>query len=232
MFEANAEEIQHPQQQEPIHTETAIQRKLSPSEELILESRMSVDMQKFRMQQRMARLFFQSGLFADIKGKSEADAIAAAFTKIAIGESMGFTPAESMQGIDIVQGRPTIGASLRAARMQRAGFSWQFLRFDDKGCELKVYGPTGVELGVCSFTHEDAARSGLVGKDNYKKNPKNMYFARCITNAQRWYAPGCLSADILSTEEAVDLEPYRMEPAEIPMPTRKSDKKDDAPPFD
>jgi hypothetical protein len=42
-----------------------------------------------------------------------------------------------MTGIDIIQGRVSVGSSLRAARMQRAGYSWDILQLDDKGCRLR-----------------------------------------------------------------------------------------------
>lgn len=163
------------------------------------------DVHEFEMQQRQASLFARSGLFADIKGQSEPQAIAQAFVKVALGASMGFSPAEAMTGIDIIQGRVAVGANLRAARMQRAGYTWKVVQLDPKGCILEIRKGNEV-LGVSSFMEEDAQKSGLLGKDNYKKNPRNMYFARAITNAQRWYAPGVLGLDIPSTEEAVDVE--------------------------
>ena len=157
-----------------------------------------------------------SGLFADIKGQSPEQSIAQAFVKISLGESMGFNPAESMTGIDIIQGRVAISANMRASRMQRAGYDWDIVQLDDKGCSLKlkyrgeyilceeVDGKTG-EIRkvpvVITFGETEAARAGLIGKENYKKNPRNMFFARAITNAQRWYAPGILSINILSAEE-------------------------------
>jgi len=180
------------------------------------------EIQKFEFQQRCARLFAASGLFADIKGQSSDQSIAQAFVKIALGDSMGFNPAESMTGIDIIQGRVSVGSSLRAARMQRAGYSWDILQLDDKGCRLRMRymgqplmceqmdgasGAVNEVPAIVSFMAEDAARAGLIAKDNYKKNPRNMFFARAITNAQRWYAPGILGVDILSTEESIDMEP-------------------------
>jgi hypothetical protein len=65
---------------------------------------------------------------------------------------------------------------------------------------------------VITFGETEAARAGLIGKDNYKKNPRNMFFARAITNAQRWYAPGILSINILSAEEVESV--IRREPSE------------------
>ncbi len=161
--------------------------------------------------QRLATAFAKSGCFADIKGQSEPEAIARALVKIELGEAMGFTPAESMTGIDIIQGRVAVGANLRAARMQRAGYSWPEMILNETGCwiPLRLNGQTMVDGEgkpvMVAFTKSDAQTAGLIGKDNYKKNPRNMFFARAITNAQRWYAPGVLGIDILSIEEARDL---------------------------
>lgn len=189
---------------------------------MVVSDNRPAEIQKFEFQQRCARLFAASGLFADIKGQGESQSIAQAFVKIALGDSMGFNPAESMTGIDIIQGRVSVGSSLRAARMQRAGYSWDILQLDDKGCRLRMRfkgaplmceqiddatGEISEVPAIVSFMVEDAARAGLAGKDTYKKNPRNMFFARAITNAQRWYAPGILGVDILSTEEAIDMEP-------------------------
>jgi len=186
------------------------------TDKLAVRSNIAADVQQFEFQQRAARLFAMSGLFADIKGQSPEQSIAQAFVKISLGESMGFNPAESMTGIDIIQGRVAISANMRASRMQRAGYDWDIIQLDDKGCSLKlkfhgeyilceeIDGETGKVSKVpvvITFGEAEAARAGLIGKDNYKKNPRNMFFARAITNAQRWYAPGILSINILSAEE-------------------------------
>jgi hypothetical protein len=223
-----------PQQAPPQPQSTT--QPLPPEPESILaavvkatESRLP-EVQRFELHQRQARLFALSGLFSDIKGTSLEQALAQAFVKIDLGESMGLSAAEAMTGIDLIQGRVAISANIRAAKMQRAGFSWDVLQLDDKGCRLSLKykgqqlyreevdektGDVSKVPAVVSFTEQDAARAGLIGKDNYKKNPRNMYFARAITNAQRWYAPGILSVNILSSEEAADL-PNESEPAPVP----------------
>lgn len=189
--------------------------------------------EEFEFNQRLARTFAASGCFADIKGCTENEAIAKALVKIELGAAMGFSPAESMTGIDIIQGRVAVGANLRAARMQRAGFSWRFAQMDSRGCAVRLYfrgQPLMDEAGgpaVVSYTEDDAKLAKLVGKDNYVKNPSDMYFARCITRAQRRYAPGVLGLDILSTEEAIDLPaaaPDGSVRGPVQMPQRKSEQ--------
>lgn len=203
----------------------------------------SPDAERFAMEQRMARVFVESGLFNDVKGSTPQQAIAQAYVKIALGNSMGFSPAESMQGIDLIQGRPAISAQLRAARMQRAGFSWAPTS-TDRGCWLalmqagrpimvpRVDTSTGLimrdregspllEQATVSYTEEDAKKAGLLGKDNWKKDPSSMYFARAITRAQRRFAPGVLSGDILTREEAFDADPDAFGPAHISEPLRE-----------
>lgn len=181
----------------------------------------SPEAERFGMEQRMARLFVESGLFGDIKGQTPQMAIAQAYVKIALGHSMGFSPAESMQGIDIIQGRPAVSAQLRAARMQRNGYIWTVDRLDNTGCKLTIY-KGNVKLGEVSFLEADAKLANLAGKDNWKKDPSSMYFARAITRAQRRFAPGVLSADVVSTEEAWDLPPVETQPT-VQQPRRASE---------
>lgn len=167
--------------------------------------RILIQRAEFDLNQRYAKAFAKSGLFSDIAGGSEEQQIARALIKIELGKSMGFSAAESMTGIDIIKGRVSVGANLRASRMQRSGYTWDILQLDNNGCRLKIYN-SGTEMGEVSFTVEDARAAGLAGKDNYKMNPRNMFFARAITNAQRWYAPGILSINIPSNEEAEYLD--------------------------
>jgi hypothetical protein len=182
------------------------------SQELaIIQSSVSVLSERFELEQRMAKLFAASGLFTDIKGASQEQAIAQAYVKIALGNSMGFSPAESMQGIDIIQGKPSVGAQLRAARMQRAGYTWTVDQCDWKGCILTFY-KGDKKLGVISYLEEDATKAGLIGKDNWKKDAPSMFFARAITRGQRRFSPGVLSLDVMSTEEAIDHTDYTVVP--------------------
>ena len=214
-------------------------------DQIILTSEM------FKHKQRLAGLFALSGCFSDIKGKTQQQALAQAFVKMELGASMGFTDAESMQGINLIQGTPSISAQLRAARMQRAGYSWEIDWFEDAqgnctGCRLwlshnghPVLKPKRDEDGNVilnddqqpiheqvnvGFLKKDAEKlmtkiwdvpqpgtrdktfrvASVLEKDNWKNTPMNMYFSRAVTNLQRWYAPGVLSANLPTTDEVLD----------------------------
>lgn len=95
---------------------------------------------RFKFQQRRAQMYAISGLFGSTDKITLDQAIAQAMVRIDLGEGMGFSAAESMQGIDIIANRPAISSALRAARMQAAGFSWaiQFHREKTEcaGCTL------------------------------------------------------------------------------------------------
>lgn len=195
----------------------------------------------FELNQRLAKLFATSGCFGNVKNKTVSEAIAEAFTKIAIGESMGFTQAQSMMGVDIIQGRPAINAALRASRMQQMGYDWQidWLGTEENctGCRLWLFfkgepimNPKRNDKGEpqfdddgnmlqeqvnVAFTKRDAERmlttiSGkrvsVLEKDNWKIAPRNMYFARAVTNLQRFHVPKAISVSILSSEEALDTD--------------------------
>ena len=197
------------------------------SGDMRLRDELIIQRAKLDYSQRLAKMFAYSGCFADVKDQREDVSIAKALVKIKLGESMGFSEAEAMTGIDIIQGRVAVGASLRAARMQRAGYSWPNMICTDEGCwvplvfqgqpmmQQKVNAQGEIELNkdgspvmvqvVVSFTLRDAQKAGLAGKDNYKKDPSSMYFARAITRAQLRYGPGVLGVDILDTYEAGEI---------------------------
>lgn len=190
---------------------------------------------RFEFGQRRAKLFARSGLFTTRDLDAE-QAIAQAMVKIELGESMGFSPAESLQGIHVIKGQTAIAASLRAARMQAAGYHWDLEWLPDigaecGGCRLWLYRcgqpmiqpirdraghPTGEREHISvSFTRADAERMlttmdgrrvSILEKDNWKMSPRNMYFARAVTNAQRWHAPAALSINLPSVEEIQDLD--------------------------
>jgi hypothetical protein len=148
----------------------------------------------------IAIVLVRSGYFPDSKESQ-------ALTKILAGSELGFGPIASMQGVHLVQGRVTLAANLIAAAIQRSGrFRYRVTKIDNAGCVIKFYerwesGGTWNEVGESSFTADDAATAGLTKGTNYQHFPRNMYFARALTNGARWYTPEVFNGPIYTPDE-------------------------------
>jgi len=141
-----------------------------------------------------------------------------AMVKIAAGQEMGIGPAASMMGIHIIQGKPELGANLIASLIKNdPRYDYRVLSLDEEGCEIAFY-EDGEDIGKSSFTKADAQQAKLLGKDNWSKFPRNMYFARALSNGARWYTPGVfggapvytpdeLGADVDEEGEYIDVTP-------------------------
>jgi hypothetical protein len=73
---------------------------------------------------RLAKVFALSGVFADIQGTTEQQAISTAMAKIQLGRSWNINPSDAMQFVYFTNGRPAVMNELFAAKMRDAGFDW------------------------------------------------------------------------------------------------------------
>jgi hypothetical protein len=136
---------------------------------------------------RLCNMLAKSEYFADAKSAAQAG------VKVLYGAELGFPPITSMKGIHIIKGNPTVGANLIAAKIKasRPRYNYRIAQENgkalhtDKLCKLEAY-EDGVLVGTETFTAEDAQR---MGTQNMGKFPKNMLFARCISNLHRFYFP-------------------------------------------
>lgn len=138
----------------------------------------------------------RSGYFQDAKDAAQA------VVKVLAGQEMGIGPIAAMTGIYIVKGRVTLSANLMAAQIKRSGrYSYQVARLDDTGCEL-VFFEQGREIGRSIFTADDAKAAGLWGSsDPWKRTPRNMLFARAMSNGAKWYTPDVFSGPVYTPDE-------------------------------
>jgi hypothetical protein len=83
-----------------------------------------IDRDAFDQDWRLARVFAMSGIFAEIKGQTQEQAIAQAMTKIQLGRSWGLSPADAMQFVFFTNGKPSVQNEVIASRMRDAGFDW------------------------------------------------------------------------------------------------------------
>jgi hypothetical protein len=137
---------------------------------------------------RFAQGFAKSGYFPDTKSAEQA------LVKIVAGAEMGLMPFQAMTGIAIIQGKPVVGAGLLAAMLdQHPDYAyeveWEPDQANATACTVVIF-KGGKERGRSRFSLEDAERAGLSNKDNWKKFPPAMLFARAMSQGCRWYAPG------------------------------------------
>ena len=136
--------------------------------------------------------FYKSGMFADIKSAQQA------VVKIMAGAEMGISPFQAMSGIHIIQGKPTIGAGLMASRVKASGkYNYKVTEMTDKVCTIDFI-EGGQSIGTSSFTIEDAKKAGTKNLDKF---PRNMLFARAMSNGVRWFCPDIYEGPVYVPEE-------------------------------
>ena len=58
----------------------------------------------------------------------------------------------------------------------------------------------GKVIGTSAFSIDDAKKAGLAG-DNWRKYPRNMLFARAMSNGVKWYCPNVFGGPVYSPDE-------------------------------
>lgn len=142
--------------------------------------------------QVMAKQFAESGMFTDAKQMGQA------FVKIQAGQEIGIPPFAAMSGIHIIQGKPTLGAGLIASAVKGSGkYDYKVKEMSDKICSIDFFQGTE-NIGNSTFTLEDAKKALT---KNIDKFPKNMLFARAISNGVKWFCPDVFSGPVYVPEE-------------------------------
>lgn len=159
----------------------------------------------------VATILAKSGYFLDAKDAAQAVA------KIIAGSELGFGPMASMTGIYIVKNRVTLSANLMAAAVKRSGkYNYRVTDLTDTTCAIDFY-EGGERVGYSTFTMADAKRADLKG-DNWTKYPRNMLFARALSNGVKFYCPDIFGGPIYTPDElgaAVDEEGVIIEGAVV-----------------
>lgn len=136
----------------------------------------------------LGQIFAESGLFPDVKTQSQA------VVKILAGRELGISPMESMNSFFFINNKIAMPSKLMAALIKRSKlYDYSIKKLDNEECILNFYqlGNEGKKdlIGESSFTFKDGAKAGLVNKDNWKNYPRNMLFARALSNGVKWFCP-------------------------------------------
>jgi len=148
---------------------------------------------------RVAKAMSQSGYFQDAKDAAQAA------VKIMAGQEMAIGAFAAMTGIHIIKGKPVLGANLIASKIKNdPRYNYKIKEFTSKSCVIEFY-EDGELVGESSFSIDDAKAAGLKN-DNWSKYPKNMLFARAISNGAKWFTPGIFGGAPVYTPDEFDIE--------------------------
>lgn len=140
----------------------------------------------------LGEVLAKSGFFADTREAGQA------IVKVLAGREMGFGPIASMTGINIIKGRVSLSANLMASAVKRSGrYDYKVIENTVSACEIVFY-ENGKASGNSRFTMDDARKAGT---QNLEKFPRNMLFARAMSNGVRWYCPDVTNGPAYTPEE-------------------------------
>jgi len=155
---------------------------------------------QFDQLQRAAIALQESGYFSDVKSKAQA------IVKVMAGAELGLPPFASMTGIHIIQGKPVLGANVLATLVKNdPRYDYHIKQATNEVCDLEWF-ENGAKVGGSSFTMKEAQAAGLTGKDNWKKYPSDMLFARAISRGARRFAPGIFGGSPVYTPDEMGVD--------------------------
>lgn len=145
---------------------------------------------------RVADMMAKSGYFRDAKDAAQAG------VKIMAGQGWGIQPFDAITGIHVIQGKPAVGANLMAAKVKGSGkYDYRVREMNENTCRIEFLqkdGDTWENIGVSEFTLEDAKKAGT---QNLNKFPRNMLFARAMSNGVKWFTPDVFTSPVYVPEE-------------------------------
>lgn len=126
-----------------------------------------------------------------------------AMSLMLIAQAEGMHPAIAARDYHVIQGRPALKADAMLARFQSAGGKVEWTCYTDAKVSGKFSHAAGGSIEI-EWDMKRAKAAGLDGKDNWKKWPRQMLRARCISEGVRTVCPGATSG-LYTPEEIQDL---------------------------
>lgn len=166
----------------------------------------------FEEAQRVATAFVASKLFSG-SDSSKDEQVAQALVRITLGYSLNVSPAVAMSQIHIVKGHPMMAATLMAALVKRSErYDYRVTKLNNDGCTIQFLQGAEV-IGTSEYTMRDAQTAGLAGGTNYRGNPRNMLYARAMSNGCRWFCPDVFMGTVYDEFET----PAGDKPLDVPQ---------------
>ena len=164
----------------------------------------------------IAEKLFTSGLFTHLDNPEQAVAV------IEYGREIGVPPMQSLQMMAVIKGKLCMQSQLMLALVRKKGCDVKILVQNKDLCRIDFI-RDGVSHEV-EFTFKEAQALNLTHKDNWKNQPANMNFWRCISKGIKYHASdlilGAYLIEEISEGEYTTVSELSKQ-QEIPEPSKK-----------
>lgn len=151
---------------------------------------------------RMGQSAHRSGLLPSTIKTPEAAAII-----ILRGIELGLPAMVALDSLYVVNNKIGVSADMLLAAIRKEHPKAEIIikKSDDKECIIMAKRPEQKDLTEFKYTIQEAQTAGLTGKDNWKKHPADMLFARCVSRMKRRIFNEVLKGLSHTPEELEDL---------------------------
>ena len=110
------------------------------------------------------------------------------------GRELGLQPMQSLRGIYVVEGKPTLSADMMVAVIRGSGLceSWRVVESTAERCTITTRRKGEQHDASRTWTKADATLAGVAGKDSWRKYPAAMLRHRCAADLARQEYPDVL----------------------------------------
>jgi hypothetical protein len=192
-----------------------------------MSSIVKIDLGVVQMYSCIAQSLAKSGFFpigGQYQARTPEEQAAQAFVKIMAGHELGIGPVLAMQHIHIIDGKTSLDATMVAGLIKSSGkYDYDVDRMDAKGCAITFFQIDGGQrrkLGTSTWGEADAKAAGLLGRGNWGKYPRDMFFSRCVTFGARRFCPDVFLGPIYTPEELGADIPPAGDTEQVPAPVQ------------
>lgn len=160
----------------------------------------------------LAKSLAKTSFAGQYRGKPE-EATAA----ILSGWELGIQPMASLKSIDVIQGQPALRAHAMRALVQSKGHDIELVESTPTRCVMRGRRKGAEDWQEVTWTTERAGQLGLLGKDQWKKQPGTMLIARATGEMCRLIASDALHGLAYVAEELSGTTALTVEQVKAPL---------------
>jgi len=145
---------------------------------------------------QLGSIAIASGNFPDLRNNEQA------IVRIMAGRELGLEPMTALRDLYVIEGKVAMSSGLIASMVRNhPKYDYRITSMDNEHCTIQFF-DNDLPTGESTFSIEDAKTAQIyrVGS-GWTKYPRNMLFARALTNGARWYCPDAFDGAVYTPEE-------------------------------